>query len=548
MSDKPSNKPRPYSPVPRDLEADGTFAWQSFTSPTEFMVAAECRVPAGHVLPIIFVPGIMGTGLRAIAKNALKEGQPAWAPPNNDDENKQAGKEWIMRGAGTRQGILNPKTTEVNDSGPISVSSSCYDLLADGKETTEQKARRRGWGALHVASYASILSFLEEHCNTMFHSKGCAAKPQMNPQWKVLIDTQVKSFALKSYAPLSEDEVRRAADFAYPVHAVGYNWLQSNITSAQRLQKEIDRIIQYYVQTQKRTCQQVIVVTHSMGGLVARACAQLPGMNAKIVGVVHGVMPALGAAATYKRMRTGFEGLTQVVLGRNAAQATCVLANAPGPLELLPNRQYGNGWLEVRNTQGTLLKALPEQGNPYDDIYRDAKNWWRLIDPELIDPANKAKELNTTPWKMYEKTLLAAEDFHAQLGNFYHPNTYAFYEASDKRKAWGKAVWRAQGTVREDKAIINATIKNDSGNGYLMLEHPNNPQSFFSNFDAQDTPGDGTVPKASGMAPHAFGEGNVKQVFEFRDTDFDHQFAYDEPHARSAALYAIAKIAQSAKK
>ncbi|MFX5747526.1 hypothetical protein ABTE19_21620, partial [Acinetobacter baumannii] len=77
-----------------------------------------------------------------------------------------------------------------------------------------------------------------------------------------------------------------------------------------------------------------------MGGLVARACAQLPEMAERILGVVHGVMPALGAPATYKRIRAGFEGAGQVVLGRNAAECTAVMANAPGPLELLPTAQY----------------------------------------------------------------------------------------------------------------------------------------------------------------------------------------------------------------
>src|SRR4051812_6269596 len=56
-------------------------------------------------------------------------------------------------------------------------------------------------------------------------------------------------------------------------------------------------------------CNQVIVVTHSMGGLVGRALVHpdYGNLQDKVLGIVHGVMPAIGAPAAYKRMRAGFE-------------------------------------------------------------------------------------------------------------------------------------------------------------------------------------------------------------------------------------------------
>lgn len=56
-------------------------------------------------------------------------------------------------------------------------------------------------------------------------------------------------------------------------------------------------------------CKQVIVVTHSMGGLVGRALIHpmYGNLQDKVAGIVHGVMPAIGAPAAYKRMRAGFE-------------------------------------------------------------------------------------------------------------------------------------------------------------------------------------------------------------------------------------------------
>ncbi|MEI6993387.1 esterase/lipase family protein, partial [Klebsiella pneumoniae] len=76
--------------------------------------------------------------------------------------------------------------------------------------------------------------------------------------------------------------------------------------SAKRLSEEVDRIIDKY-QTQGMKCSKVILVTHSMGGLVARYYSECLEGRDKIYGIVHGVMPSVGAAATYTRMKRGTE-------------------------------------------------------------------------------------------------------------------------------------------------------------------------------------------------------------------------------------------------
>ncbi|PWF47573.1 hypothetical protein BHT19_0028240, partial [[Kluyvera] intestini] len=128
---------------------------------------------------------------------------------------------------------------------------------------------------------------------------------KLTSQWQELVMNRQdagKLGAQKPFVVLKEQQLRDAAELLYPVHAVGYNWLQSNKVSAKRLATEIERITAYY-RSKRNSCEQVILVTHSMGGLVARACVQLPEMQERILGVVHGVMPALGAPATYKRIR-----------------------------------------------------------------------------------------------------------------------------------------------------------------------------------------------------------------------------------------------------
>ena len=94
-----------------------------------------------------------------------------------------------------------------------------------------------------------------------------------------------------------------------------------------------------------------------MGGLVTRAYAK--NNENKIIGIIHGVQPVSGAPVVYRRMRGGTEvesygdGILMnwaaaKVLGYNAADITAVMANAPGCLELLPNKNYPKECLKVQ--------------------------------------------------------------------------------------------------------------------------------------------------------------------------------------------------------
>jgi hypothetical protein len=114
----------------------------------------------------------------------------------------------------------------------------------------------------------------------------------------------LQRWGVRSVAPLTEAELEKYAEYQYPIYACGYNWLESCGESAKRLERRIENIIAWW-KTRKHECNQVILVTHSMGGLVARACAKrIPD---KVLGVIHGVMPALGAPLAYRRLACGTE-------------------------------------------------------------------------------------------------------------------------------------------------------------------------------------------------------------------------------------------------
>ena len=128
--------------------------------------------------------------------------------------------------------------------------------------------------------------------------------------WTSTLDADPATWgATNGNPPLTTDELKKISDAWYPVHAMGYNWLQSNGDSGKKVAQRIRELIAKY-QSMKFKCEKVIVVTHSMGGLVGRALVHPDYGNAQdvVAGVIHGAMPATGAAAAYKRIRVGFEG------------------------------------------------------------------------------------------------------------------------------------------------------------------------------------------------------------------------------------------------
>jgi pimeloyl-ACP methyl ester carboxylesterase len=249
--------------------------------------------------------------------------------------------------------------------------------------------------------------------------------------------------------------------FVFPVYAVGYNWTDSSDNSGKKLADRIDEIIDE-AKGIAGMCEMVIVVTHSMGGIVARSASELHGAQAKILGIVHGVQPVNGAPAAYWRIKAGFEGLgpTSRILGNAGPNVTPILGNIPGGLQLLPNKSHrtNNGqmqWLTVTEKGSTVL-ALPN-ADPYDEIYRvkavvrpqageqpSTNQYWGLVDPDLLDPggtssaaAPSSNPLDASraatvagasdPWSQYLTLLQAAEDFHDQIGLKAHPHTLCLH-------------------------------------------------------------------------------------------------------------------------
>jgi hypothetical protein len=486
-----------------------------------------------------------------------------------------------------RQLQLDPLETTVdiyNPSGPKDVSGDgrnsnvelqekfASPLLTDdaptakNRRTAAQKARERGWGEVYFGSYGTVLQILESRLNNTF------ADGRIRKEWQEVVGVDPRTWRSDPSLPLqalTEEELKQVATGCwFAVYAFGYNWLQSNDVSSRIIASRINRVIND-LNNSGYECNQVIVVTHSMGGLVGRAlihpdCGKLQD---KVLGIVHGVMPAIGAPAAYKRIRAGFEdfglgngikdSVAAKVAGNFGDEVTAVLANAPGGLQLLPTESYGNAWLRVTHN-GRDLESWPKNGDPFKEIYKIKNKWYALIREEWINPSGREQTKGGGTFARTCDYLDRAQAFHKLIAKTFHCNSYAHYGADPERRSFGEVVWEIGKNCEDPTGWQNWPIITDNRQGKLELvrwtfDHRDKafiPQvgaarneSIYATLHTAKAPGDQTVPAKS--ADFQLESGKFKGIF--RQLGYEHQSSYEDGAALASTLYSIVRIAQHAK-
>jgi pimeloyl-ACP methyl ester carboxylesterase len=569
MSEMPTTAQRSQTAKP-DAKGVPTVNWT--TTSSSLIDTVQLVTGPFDALPVIFVPGIMGSNLKSI-----NSGEPVWRLDMVGNKLPWTlMREYVGAPAGHRQRILHPSKVTVDPDGNV-----------PGKNDDKKKwYRDAGWGEVAQGSYQSFLIWLETKLNPGernpakwrdFHQTQTtiSAMPKPGDQPKlfpgVRMGLEGEPFgAEKTFDSILTDDLIAMAKFYMPVYAMGYNWLASNRDAAKLLEARINQLLSYYSNGTFR-CQQVLLVTHSMGGLVARACAKLPGMADKIAGVVHGVMPSVGAAVAYRRCKVGMkteDWASALVIGSTGKEVTAVFAQAPGALQLLPSQLYGSNWLKVNGPNGAAELSLPTAGgDPYESIYLERKKWWGLVNEAWLSPEGGV----AIDWDVFVRTVDDAKKFHLDLGTSFHPNSYVYYGADSAQATFEKATWRIKAGLRPDErtppasssipGLSSIQVRMDGqtpeyvggkteyfpyaspyGGGTTIME-----SSYWElHSPMQDGIGDGTVPLSSGSAPKRDGGAAVKQ--QFRMTGFSHEGSYKDPAAQKATLYAIAKIVGVAKR
>lgn len=503
--------------------------------------------PPVKAIPVIFLPGVMGTNLMA---NKASQTEDIW----RGDSLGGVFLKWAGVDGKRRRKLLNPDTTKVDNRGDI--NQTLYSPLSDdGKLFTTR--RERGWGEVLSFSYGKFISVLQGALlddwqqDLVHYGKSTSEKNGVLSQLVGKSLSEEKDTEITGESILTQQELDHFKNFLFPVHVYGYNWLQDNKTSAQGLVAFIDRTISLYKNERGYGMpfpagqEKVIIVTHSMGGLVARYASQVLGAKDKILGIVHGVIPDLGSPAAYRRMKVGArqEGMAGAVLGNTAEELMPVLARAPAPLQLLPSAKYLSGapWLSVEGAgeDGSDVK-LPRAGDPFGEIYLNKTLWYRLYESDIID---KDEAVSQSNWDAYRELVDGSvRRFISLLGNRgYHPNSYAFY--GYKIESDGSLMWRKT-SITYPKNINES--ERTLPNNYREIPLPFNRSQMYV-ITSSKTAGDGTVPVESLSA--ICRNSDIKSVLA---TGVDHQGAYDvssmkDIQARPAlqfTLRAIVKMVQ----
>ncbi|EHN8923238.1 hypothetical protein ACV6DN_11155 [Enterobacter asburiae] len=238
--------------------------------------------------------------------------------------------EWMFRDASERRKLLVGEKIGRDDTilaipqdaekGIASYDRSYY-LGQTAIRPLESKDRHlRGWGEVCWEQYGEFLMTLQRHLDAHFNLRevaqagattemGSIPKPSMvtGKALKDLFAAIEKLFDFTPAAPAAaaatpaaattatrQDEpakkeeplpwganpnyAKQMAGYAFPLHVVGYNWMQGCADGAQRLKRRIKQIAGSYqpgsddeTWMTKEPVRQVIVITHGMGGQVMRA-------------------------------------------------------------------------------------------------------------------------------------------------------------------------------------------------------------------------------------------------------------------------------------
>ncbi len=228
------------------------------------------------------------------------------------------------------------------------------------------------------------------------------------------------------------------------------------------------------------------------------------------------------------------------------------MATAAGALELLPNHLHPSPWLvaAVKNSDNKIVDVASLQHTNIYDTYRDYDSWFRVIDPDLADPAGKFKGRQDGAISAINKAVAQAEKFHTKLlDDYYHPNTYAYYGADAEKPSYGVFRWvtteqhALQAPLSQILVVGKGGHPNFTGSRSITIEKPfvSPVYSIMFTPGEQDTSGDGTVANQSGDGPR----GKIRRIF--RTTGYTHQGSYKNEAMLMLTHHLICKIVQEAK-
>ena len=356
------------------------------TTPSLTVCREGPSLVTGRRVAVIFVPGVMGSRLD------LTDDDDAWDPDR--PIGNMLG--WAWANSDDKRRILDSARRGVVMREP-----------ADDFDSDHEARVARGWGGVRWASYGEFLEAAD----------GLSFGANQTPLYVYGYDWR---------QPIAQIGLQMAADI------VG----ASQSSGGRNAIFNQDRFGATGLLGHANT-DQCILITHSMGGLVARmALKQCAALREKTIAVLHGVQPATGGPLLYRRMVTGvfspidgsgFEAMIfRNIIGPEPWDMSTILSRCPGAMQLLPSNLLrdacaaaGAGmitWTEFEEGRRTV-HAVTE--SVYNVFGRDET----ARPPGIVRstlPAAVRTDISTR--------IRGIESFHTSLGRWkFEDKTWAFY-------------------------------------------------------------------------------------------------------------------------
>lgn len=100
--------------IPPRILKSGVVEYHSVTSPPDDSIAMCHKVP-DRIIPVIFVPGVMGSNLQSTVNKKDDEPEPVWLV----NSILSIALSWAFQGAETRKKLLDPAKTELFRGGDL---------------------------------------------------------------------------------------------------------------------------------------------------------------------------------------------------------------------------------------------------------------------------------------------------------------------------------------------------------------------------------------------------------------------------------------------
>ncbi|GEM_PF-2611795 len=415
--------------------------------------AQVCRVDDNTLdtgtIPIIFVPGVMGSRLHFPGLDQSWDPDSSWAMVH-----------WVTVGAETARVELGVGTPA--------------EVMTDGSSLT-QAQRDRGWGNVAWSFYGTFVRDLEG---------------------------------------------QTFGRYTTPVYVIGYDWRQSNRDSGRAVATRINEILEIE-ETEK-----FIMISHSMGGLVTRAClhdtANNHGVHDKCMGIVHIAQPVHGGVVLVRRMFSGstseLDGgyLFSTILGDTREKSLTISANMAGPLQLLVTPNYlnpaGQDWYSRRTFEDPAAGFTAWTGRTWDHYLSP------VSPPGLLPPATEPYSPSVAARTQLTRNIRLAAAFHDWIGVWKHPQTWSIYATGgtvDTSVRFGLPPLsvRTEGWVFKDYFGMRADGTE------VEVEDPNPADRGVIVTRTTDSDGTVPVPSAQGLFP-----GEAHTIALGSDYSVRHQF------------------------